>query len=470
MKVEEFNSGDTERQLTAAMIMSRTVLGRIADQWTGGGLFSSRWANTVGSLAVEHFRNHGKAPRRGIISMFQQWAERHHEQSDVIETTDRFLEAVLEQQVIKQGDLNSGYLLDLAGRHFNRVRGRKLADELQAADQANRPEKIVELLGNYREVNLGEEEVVDFFQDKEAHRAAFEDDQTALFKYPGALGKFYGNAFGREQFITLLAPEKRGKTNHLLDYAFTASTQRCRTAFFEIGDLSRNQIMRRFQVHAAQHPWRPGTVQIPKKMRVRNNIAEVQTEAKVFTEGLSWKKLGRELNAIKRDTIKSSEPYLKIVTAPAGTVSVENIKDRCNRWQRDGWVADIVIIDYADLLAPPIGFRDPREKINATWEALRGLSLSEHVLVITATQANRAAYTAGTLKMEHSSEDKRKMAHVTGALGLNCNENEKASGVMRQNWLVLREAPFLPSRCVYVAGCMALSKPCMLSSMGEKGD
>ena len=464
MKVEEFNSGDTERQLVKGMITSRTVLARIAEQWTPDGLFGSRWANAVGGLAVAHYRKHGKAPRGGIESIFRDWAESHPGWDDVIRVTDHFLDAVLHQQ---DHNLNSGYLLDLAGRHFNRIRGRKLGEALLAADQANKPEKIVELLGGYREVNLGEEEVIDFFHDKAAHQSAFDDQQTAIVKYPGALGRFYGNALGREQFVTYVAPEKRGKSWVLIDLAYLAALQRCRTVFFEIGDLSRNQIMRRFQVRAAGVPRDAQEVRIPTRIRLRGDEPTVEWETKEFAKGLTLKTLGRKLRKTRREEIKSTEEYLKIVTAPAGTVTVASIKDRLQRWQRDGWVPDCVIVDYADLLAAPRGFTEPRDKINATWQEMRALSLSEHILLVTATQANRAAYNAHTLKMEHSSEDKRKLSHVTGCIGLNSIESEKRQGLIRKNWIVLREAPYLPSQCCYVAGCLALASPCMVSAMGR---
>ncbi len=135
-------------------------------------------------------------------------------------------------------------------------------------------------------------------------------------------------------------------------------------------------------------------------------------------------------------------------------------------------VHNCVIIDYADLLAPPPGYgrQDYRHQTNATWQRLRQLSQSPIAgggakpLVITATQANRAAYGAGLIQREHIGEDKRKLAHVTGCVGLTQSDEEQDAGLVRLNWLERRGAKFSRGRAVTVAGCLALGRPAVLSA------
>jgi hypothetical protein len=78
--------------------------------------------------------------------------------------------------------------------------------------------------------------------------------------------------------------------------------------------------------------------------------------------------------------------------------------------------------------------------------------------VVAPTQADAASYEQHTQKMKNFSEDKRKLAHVTGLIGLNQTDTEKGGGIMRLNWIVLREAPFEARRCLYVAQCLPLGK------------
>ena len=79
-------------------------------------------------------------------------------------------------------------------------------------------------------------------------------------------------------------------------------------------------------------------------------------------------------------------------------------------------------------------------------------------MVIAPTQADAASYGLDTLEASNFSEDKRKLAHVTGMLGLNQNASEKDGGIMRLNWIVLREGEFNTSRCLHVGQCLSLGR------------
>ena len=98
---------------------------------------------------------------------------------------------------------------------------------------------------------------------------------------------------------------------------------------------------------------------------------------------------------------------------------------------------DVVVIDYADLLATD-SRDDFRHRENLKWSNLRGLAQIFNCLVVTATQSDANSYSARTITKKHFSEDKRKLAHVTGMIGLNQTESEERDEEMRLNWVVLR--------------------------------
>jgi hypothetical protein len=128
-------------------------------------------------------------------------------------------------------------------------------------------------------------------------------------------------------------------------------------------------------------------------------------------------------------------------------------------------VPDVIVIDYADLLAPMPGYaHDSQDQIDMAWKTMRSISQQLHCCVVTATQSSAASYYADTLDKTHFSRDKRKFAHVTAMFGLNQTKDEKRLGVMRFNWLQFREAEFDEDKCVHVAGCLGLANPCMFST------
>lgn len=121
-------------------------------------------------------------------------------------------------------------------------------------------------------------------------------------------------------------------------------------------------------------------------------------------------------------------------------------------------------IDYADILAPPTGVTDVRERIDVTWRELRSMTQQFHCLGVTATQSRADSYEAKTLEMKHFSNDKRKLAHVTAMIGINQTKAEKAVDVTRLNFILRREAENNPYRCLHAAGCRAIANPIVRST------
>jgi replicative DNA helicase len=248
----------------------------------------------------------------------------------------------------------------------------------------------------------------------------------------------------------------------LIDVAFRAVMQRNRVAFFEVGDMTRAQISRRFAVRVCNHPWRPRIVKEPIRIGVDKTGPHVDFKEFEYKEHLQLKMLEKGFSKL-RDTIKSSKTLFKLQIHPAASLSISHLTNTVKMWARDGWVPDVIVIDYADLLAQNFGKSDVREKINDVWIGLRALSQTMNCLVVTATQANRASYNVKAITMEHASEDKRKNAHVTGMVAINQTPEEKKYGVIRLGWVDLREDDYNPHKFVHVAGCLSLANPTMIS-------
>ena len=162
--------------------------------------------------------------------------------------------------------------------------------------------------------------------------------------------------------------------------------------------------------------------------------------------------------------IGSRQSYLKLSVHPNSTLSVSGIKNILRTWEQEEWVPDIIVIDYADILDMDSYKLEGRDRINETWKQLRSLSQIYHCLVITATQADAGSYDATLIRRCNFSEDKRKFAHVTGMVGINQTDPvEKELGVMRFNWLKLRDGKYSENVCVYIAGCLAVASPMIKS-------
>jgi len=466
MKIEKRNGSD-ERSILIGMIVNRSVLGRIASVWSKEGLFKSKWANIVGNWCISYFEKYEDAPKKAIEGIYDVWAKNKDKETAGI--VEKFLSTLSDQYENLGSEINPDYLIDKAGVYFHKIAMRKLSENIESYIDTGDLAKAQKAIDKFGKVEVGVGAGIDVLRDKAAIRKAFESNREPLITYPGALGEFFEDALCRDSLISFMAPEKRGKTFWLLDISWRGMLQRKKVAFFAIGDLSQDQMMRRFQIRAARRPEKAKAIKYPIEITKNKEepFAIVESEERKFKGTLSWKDgLKACAEAIKKT--RSSETLLQLSCHPASTLSVSGIEGALRSWERNGnhpWVPDIIVIDYADLLAPPSGLPlETREAINATWKALRALSQKRHCLVVTATQADAASYNATIIGASNFSEDKRKLAHVNGLIGINQTSEEKQEGIQRLNWIVLRESEFNTQRCVHVAGCLAIANPAIRST------
>lgn len=463
MKITKYESGE-EVKILLGMACNDRVVGRVSERWRTGGLFGNKWANTVGGWCVAYFRQYAKAPRRDIAGLYQSWAERSRD-DDADELINKFLGVMEDEYETGDEAINPEYILDVAGKHFNTVALDNVSDAIRGSLDRGDVEKASSALAAWNKVELGAGTGVDVLHDREVVRSAFESKTEPLIRYPGALGEFFGDSLGRDQFISFTAPPKRGKTWWLQDIAWMGVRCHRKVAMFECGDMSQDQIMRRFLCRVAQRPLKaPLSFPVPTgiEKRAGSNVAEVTTEERVFDHVLSE---AEAWDACQRKIRRHKKPLLKLSTHPNSSLNVEGINGILDVWKRDNWVPDIVVVDYADILALPNGYKPgDRDAINENWKQLRALSQRLHGLVVTATQGNSASYDAHIIRKGNFSDDRRKNDHVTGSIGINATEEEKENGVYRLNWTNKREDAFLENSCVHVAGCLALARPHMFST------
>ena len=279
----------------------------------------------------------------------------------------------------------------------------------------------------------------DLKQLRAATKTAFSEASEPILTYPGALGEFWNSSMVRGAFVAFLAPEKRGKTALMIDAAIRGARQKQNVAVFQAGDMTRSQQLRRIAIYLSKNSDKEkytGDLIIPVKDCYHNQIDDCsshlrecdfgafadmkwnsikQARQEITAEdileamkdepdykpchnclaykknawGMSYLKKYRVKDALTEDSALSVlEEYfckknrgLRISTHANGTLSVEEMKAVLNTWeQQDGWRADIIIVDYADLLTTK-GNQEERHKQNNIWKALRGLNQGNKYIV-----------------------------------------------------------------------------------------
>jgi hypothetical protein len=464
MKVTK-RDGSEERKILIGMIVDTHVLGRIASKWEHN-LFKSVWGNLIATWCIDFYNEYETAPKQEIESLFESWVSKSAQDEETVELVDKFLSGLSEEYEARAESSNSNYIIDLASNYFNKVKLSSLSESIKGDLVNDDIDTALDRVNSYGQVEMGTGAGIDVLTDQEAIKEAFEEQQEAIVKYPGDLGKFFKGALQRDAFIAFMGAEKRGKTWWLIDVAWRAMCQRRKVAFFEVGDMSQNQIMRRFITRATRRPLKPRSYDYPTHIEREPGvpIALIEHENRRQEKEIGWQSAFKACQKIIKSKIKSEESMLRLSCHPNSSLTVSGMKSILASWERDGWTPDVIVIDYADILAAPHGYKETRDQINANWKQLRALSQSHHCLLVTATQADASSYNTNTIGRSNFSEDKRKFAHVTGMVGLNATAEEKENGVTRLNWIVLRESAFSENQCIHVAGCLDVGNPAIRST------
>lgn len=453
------------------MILSDEVLNKAAAMYREG-LFRVSFADTVAGWCMDFQRQYRRCPGRDIERLYYQRAESlPEEEADLIAK----LLSKLSQEYERADKLNISYIMDVMVRLFKANHVRCTVDQVSEMMDQDAVEDAEKALVSFNEVVAPTTGAINPYTDEAAIRRAF-DQKEPVFRFPADKER---NAFGlminpylvRGGFISLMGREKIGKTWMLDLFGHQSAKCRCNTAFFQVGDLSEEDMVLRKHTTLAKkcsspellgeeyfHPEDITEVEDDEEEGNLGNGLEVTGKTETIEELLTPEEAARNGAAFAKRL--RGKDY-KLYTFPNDTVNVQFIQTQLDIAEIvEGWIPDVIVIDYADVLCPePKSPQEYRHQQNKTWKALRALAQSRHCLVITATQANASSYeTVVALSMKSISEDKRKLSHVTGMLGLNQTDTEKELGVLRANWVVLRSGRFKSSGFCYILQCLEIGQ------------
>ena len=502
---------EIEHRIITGMIVSDKYIKQIHQIYQPDFL-AIPFAKTVANWCLDFYQQYEKAPGIHIQDIFNSESRRGLA-PDQIEMIAAFLEAISHEY--EHGNhFNADYLLDQTEARFNSRNLILLAEDVKAFVLRGELIKAEETVLTYKKVSHEIATGINPLIDEDAIFNAFENiDKDILFTFPGELGKMLGPV-SREDFVSFMGPEKRGKTWWLLEVAKRANRQKCNVAFFGAGDMSEPQYVRRIHISNSRmnyrdrycgqhkspvldcshnqhdtcskaertnqsgcmHEIRRGAQMVWEKFPMEDVpdyrpctfcLKEYPKEFKgavwhehINIEKLSWQK-AYELG---KRTADRSKKTLKLSCHPNSTLTVRGMESILNIWESaEGFIPDVIVVDYADILAPENTTNDPRHQINDIWKALRALGQKRRAAIITATQADADSYNRKSLNESNFSEDKRKYGHATMFITLNQTPEEKKDMIMRLGQMFVREDEFDITQQTAVLQNLKIGQPYLTS-------
>ena len=113
---------------------------------------------------------------------------------------------------------------------------------------------------------------------------------------------------------------------------------------------------------------------------------------------------------------------------PTNTASIYTLRSHIERLDVKGFIPDVIIIDYADIMRSTRQFDSLRHELKLIYEELRGFASEKGIPIWTASQSNKEGSSADVVDLSNMSEAYGKAMVADVVLSISRKSHEKATG------------------------------------------
>jgi replicative DNA helicase len=167
--------------------------------------------------------------------------------------------------------------------------------------------------------------------------------------------------------------------------------------------------------------------------RISSQLTQIpHGDLKTYTEELK-----EQIEHLKRNV----EGNLIVKEFPPKSVTVRHIDSYITKLKHKGFVPDIVVIDYVNLIHPIAKNLNSYESVKEICEHLRGLSFKYDIPIVSATQLNRGSFNTASPGMEGISESIGLAATCDVICSLWQEEEDRELGIINMGFQKNRFGP-----------------------------
>lgn len=255
-------------------------------------------------------------------------------------------------------------------------------------------------------------EMIESRTEERIDRAAGKMAPTGISTGYAAIDKhLYHKGWGRRELSVLMGGAKAGKTTALIDFGINAA-----------GHLYRYNVLY-------------ATLEVSAKIIAERMDANISNQL-IF-------ELGDHVHEVKEKVtaFKMKSGVFNIQEFAAGTMTVSDLRRIIEKDKMAGVKYDLVIVDYADLMAPERYTESTTENSKSVYTSLRALAMQEDFAVLTATQTNREGAKAAVAKMTDVAEDFNKIRIADIVISINKTDEERKENQARLYFAAHRNGP-----------------------------
>lgn len=485
-----------ENKIATAFIVSSKFCKEVIPV-TKSEYFESDYIKKIVNWVVDYHTKYDKAPNKYIQEIYNLHKDNLKEAE--VENIGILL-SKLSDFYEDQDSFNSDYYSDIAIEYYRKQAIKIMSEKTSVLIEMNELDEAEKVIQNYHNVAKETSRCINPMDPDYIRKVMLNNtEDNVLFSFPGALGEVIGN-LERGWLVGILGPMKRGKTWYLQEFAIYALYKRLKVLFISLemdsdkvskriykrltalGEEAKDYVYPIFDCKRNQDGTCSKKERVNKIKLLSENGEKPEFDLKMKyrpcsvcrDNGLngflpeSWftvykrdkLKVSSIINMTKKGSSNSFRKNLRVLSYPAYSANIEQIKfDLSLLEQRENFLPDVLVIDYADILAPEDRLQVGRERLDDTWKMLKNLSQVHHCLVVTASQSNRASINKKNVTQIDIAEDIRKVAHVDMMISLSQLPYEKRSGIMRIAVVAHRERDFQELKQCMVLQQLELGQP-----------
>lgn len=474
-----------EKRIVTGLIVSTDFINKI-HSILDLDYFTNSYLKTIATWCMAFYEEHEKSPFLHIRDIYDSEVPRLKDTE--AELIGKVLETLDDQY--DENNVNVDYLADSAVDYFRKRELEIAVNNISVLNEKGDYEGAEEVIGKFKRVsvdldsssliNLGDVETI-----REIYRKREEEDKN-FFQLPGDLGRYLGN-FKRGDVIGYFAPAKKGKSWTLVDNFKHGILNKRKSIFWSI-EMTKTEILPRIMKSFVPMCNEEGMYFYPVFDCVLNQTGEcVDRLSQVIvrdgedvlsdpTHVVCTKCMNKingdhdyEMVVWNDEIFRSADDIFTVEKFMEGGARGKGFKHQLNKYGRlsvhkkytltydrmmrdiesyhqiDGFIPDIFIIDYVDILE--IGSRfDDYKKVDEAWKLMARMAGEFNALVITATQANKEGHKAENLDATHQGGYYGKNQHVTMMIGINQKPEEKEQGIIRYGISEARNQQYIPGK------------------------
>ena len=358
--------------------------------------FESQTLSRIFSVYEQFFEKFNKTPTNKIVEDIL------IKKGQIKERIEPFLTRIFETEAIDPTEKE--YITEEVTKFGKRARMKEAilesVDLLESDDFGAITEKVRQALLFNMNVNVG----LDLFDVDERFRLLKDSTGNKLPTGYGQLDKVLGGGWAKKELYAFMGPPGIGKSIFLPNVGFKALINGYNVVHYTL-EMSEERMSQRYD----------GIATNIELKNLLTHQSEVEDKYKMIQ--------------------KLTEAHLKIKEFPTGMASVLDIEAHLEQLKLyEDFEPDMIIIDYGDIMKSSKRTGNLYEEQGAIFRELRGLSVKENIVVITATQSNRDSLSAdgqGTkeiIGMGNTADSMEKNRILDGLFTIIQNRKEKDEG------------------------------------------